>query len=72
MQFLYGGRSDVQCDSAQLLPQGGTMLGSTNRVNPFHYAVSTNSEVQVFDVSKTVMHRTREYTEGMPICMLFI
>ena len=44
-----------------LLPRGGTMLGSTNRANPFHYEVSTNGAVKVFDVSETVLHRARDY-----------
>src|SRR2546430_16981976 len=29
-------------DVRGLLPRGGTILGSTNRANPFHYEVSTN------------------------------
>src|SRR5262252_7249625 len=29
-------------DVRGLLPRGGTMLGSTNRANPFHYEISTN------------------------------
>ena len=44
-----------------LLPRGGTMLGSTNRANPFHYEVSHNGAVKVFNVSETVLHRAREY-----------
>jgi 6-phosphofructokinase 1 len=48
-------------DVRGLLPRGGTILGSTNRANPFHYEVATNGAVKVFDVSETVVHRTREY-----------
>jgi ATP-dependent phosphofructokinase / diphosphate-dependent phosphofructokinase len=48
-------------DVRGLLPRGGTMLGSTNRANPFHYEVSTNGAVNVFDVSETVLHRARDY-----------
>ncbi len=48
-------------DVRGLLPRGGTILGSTNRANPFHYEVKTNGEVKVFDVSETVVHRAREY-----------
>src|SRR5262245_35580972 len=48
-------------DVRGLLPRGGTMLGSTNRANPFRYEVSNNGEVKVFDVSETVIHRAREY-----------
>ena len=32
-------------DVRGLLPRGGTMLGSTNRANPFHYEISTNGSV---------------------------
>ena len=48
-------------DVRGLLPRGGTMLGSTNRANPFHYEVATDGQVQVVDVSETVLHRAREY-----------
>jgi 6-phosphofructokinase 1 len=48
-------------DVRGLLPRGGTILGSTNRANPFHYEVQTNGEVKVFDVSETVVQRAREY-----------
>src|SRR5262249_8859144 len=48
-------------DVRGLLPRGGTMLGSTNRTNPFHYEGSTNGEVKVFDVSETVLHRGQVY-----------
>src|SRR5262249_19970712 len=48
-------------DVRGLLPRGGTMLGSTNRANPFHYEVSTNGTVKVFDVSETVLQRARDY-----------
>jgi 6-phosphofructokinase 1 len=48
-------------DVRGLLPQGGTILGSTNRANPFHYEVVTNGVVKVFDVSETVVHQIQEY-----------
>ena len=48
-------------DVRGLLPRGGTILGSTNRANPFHYEVRTNGETKVLDVSETVIHRAREY-----------
>jgi 6-phosphofructokinase 1 len=53
-------------DVRGLLPRGGTILGSTNRADPFHYEVSTNGAVKVFDVSETVLQRAREYgIEGL-------
>jgi phosphofructokinase-like protein len=48
-------------DVRGLLPRGGTILGSTNRANPFHYEVSNNGEVKVFDVSETVLQRAQDY-----------
>ena len=48
-------------DVRGLLPRGGTMLGSTNRANPFQYEVRTNGAVKVFDVSETVLQRARDY-----------
>ena len=41
---------------AQLLPRGGTMLGSSNRANPFAYPVKLpDGRVEIHDVSKRVM-----------------
>src|SRR5215475_3415806 len=48
-------------DVRGVLPRGGTMLGSTNRANPFQYEVRTNGTVKVFDVSETVLQRARDY-----------
>jgi len=48
-------------DVRGLLPRGGTILGSTNRANPFHYEVRSNDAVKVLDVSETVVHRARDY-----------
>jgi 6-phosphofructokinase 1 len=48
-------------DVRGLLPRGGTILGSTNRANPFHYEVVTDGAVHVCDVSEAVVHRAREY-----------
>ena len=55
-------------DVRGLLPRGGTILGSTNRANPFHYEVRTNGETKVLDVSETVIHRAREY--GMEVLIV--
>ncbi len=38
-----------------ILARGGTILGTTNRANPFHYEVETGGEVKVFDVSDDVV-----------------
>jgi 6-phosphofructokinase 1 len=38
-----------------ILPRGGTILGTTNRDNPFHYPVEENGQVVVKDVSPQVM-----------------
>ena len=43
-----------------ILPRGGTILGTTNRANPFRYPVSIDGQVQLLDVSDRVIHRVRE------------
>ena len=43
-----------------ILPRGGTILGTTNRADPFHYAVQTETGVQVTDVSDRVVERIQE------------
>ena len=42
-------------DVRGILPRGGTILGTTNRADPFHYEVETDGEVKVFDVSDDVV-----------------
>lgn len=48
-------------DVRGLLPRGGTILGSSNRADPFHYEVERDGGVQVMDVSDTVLQRVQEY-----------
>jgi len=38
-----------------ILPRGGTILGTTNRANPFHYEVEVDGEIKAFDVSDEVV-----------------
>jgi len=42
-------------DVRGILPRGGTILGTTNRANPFKYEVRTDQGIQVFDVSDDVI-----------------
>ena len=42
-------------DVRGILPRGGTILGTTNRANPFHYEVETEAGCKVFDVSDDVV-----------------
>jgi 6-phosphofructokinase 1 len=42
-------------DVVGILPRGGTILGTTNRDNPFHYPVQENGQVVFKDVSAQVM-----------------
>lgn len=46
-------------DVRGILPRGGTILGTTNRADPFHYEVETAQGVQVYDVSEDVIRRVR-------------
>lgn len=48
-------------DVRGLLPRGGTILGSSNRADPFHYEVLRDGQVQVLDVADTVLQRIEEY-----------
>lgn len=43
-----------------ILPRGGTILGTTNRGNPFAYAVQTGDKVEVRDVSGEAIARCHE------------
>jgi 6-phosphofructokinase len=47
-------------DVAGLLPRGGTILGTTNRGNPFSYYVLENGQEQVHDFSDQVVRNARE------------
>ncbi len=44
-------------DVRGILPRGGTILGTTNRGNPFSYAVQVGDKVEVRDVSADVIAR---------------
>jgi len=46
-------------DVRGILPRGGTILGTTNRANPFHYEVKADGEVRVFDVSDDVVRHAQ-------------
>ena len=41
-----------------ILPIGGTILGTTNRDNPFHYPVTKGDEIKYADVSDRVFENT--------------
>ncbi|MBI3946170.1 MAG: ATP-dependent 6-phosphofructokinase [Armatimonadetes bacterium] len=49
-----------QRDIRGILPQGGTILGTTNRGNPFHYPVEENGQVVYHDLSDRVLTRAAE------------
>ncbi len=42
-------------DVMGILPRGGTILGTTNRDNPFHYPVNKNEIVEYVDVSDRIV-----------------
>jgi 6-phosphofructokinase 1 len=44
-------------DVRGILPRGGTILGTTNRADPFHYEVEVDGKVEVRDMSDVVMSR---------------
>lgn len=57
----YKGLLEMHCnvmnpnDVRGILPKGGTILGTTNRDNPFHYAVERDGETVYEDVSDKVI-----------------
>ncbi len=46
-------------DVRGILPRGGTILGTTNRANPFHYEVEVDGELKLFDVSDDVVRHAQ-------------
>lgn len=51
-----------------ILPRGGTILGTTNRDNPFHYAVKENGKIVYKDVSDRVLANIAAHNiDGMVI-----
>ncbi|HEX6305947.1 MAG TPA: ATP-dependent 6-phosphofructokinase [Anaerolineales bacterium] len=47
-------------DVRGILPRGGTILGTTNRANPFNYHVKTDGKVSAYDASDDVIKRANE------------
>jgi phosphofructokinase-like protein len=47
-------------DVSGILPRGGTILGTTNRGNPFHYQTVENGKELVRDISAEVIANTRK------------
>lgn len=47
-------------DVSGILPRGGTILGTTNRDNPFAYPTSVNGEIQILDRSDDVLAQLKE------------
>lgn len=42
-----------------ILPRGGTILGTTNRANPFQYEIQVDGEIKTFDVSDDVIRHVQ-------------
>ncbi|HXP16702.1 MAG TPA: ATP-dependent 6-phosphofructokinase [Terriglobales bacterium] len=47
-------------DVSGILPRGGTILGTTNRGNPFKYCVAEDGQETVRDVSDTILANARK------------
>ncbi|KGP75275.1 6-phosphofructokinase [Desulfosporosinus sp. Tol-M] len=47
-------------DVSGILPRGGTILGTTNRDNPFAYETEVNGKVQILDRSGDVIQNLKE------------
>lgn len=48
-------------DVSGILPRGGTILGTTNRDNPFHFAVEENGEMVYKDMREQVLENLKKY-----------
>lgn len=48
-------------DVSGILPRGGTILGTTNRDNPFAYATNSNGITQILDRSDDVIRNLKEH-----------
>lgn len=48
-------------DVSGILPRGGTILGTTNRDNPFKFAVEENGELVYYDMRDKVVENLRKY-----------
>ena len=48
-------------DISGILPKGGTVLGTTNRDNPFHMAVTVNGRLEFVDQSQMVKKNFQKY-----------
>jgi len=46
-------------DVRGILPRGGTILGTTNRANPFEYRVETGNGIETLDVSDDVVRHAQ-------------
>lgn len=46
-------------DVRGILPRGGTILGTTNRANPFEYPIETDEGIRLFDVSGDVVRHAQ-------------
>jgi ATP-dependent phosphofructokinase / diphosphate-dependent phosphofructokinase len=47
-------------DVSGILPRGGTILGTTNRGNPFKYCTSENGQEVIRDISQQVIGNCRK------------
>ena len=49
------------CHVSGILTQGGTILGTSNKHNPFHYPVETKQGVQFRDMSRRLLANARKW-----------
>jgi ATP-dependent phosphofructokinase / diphosphate-dependent phosphofructokinase len=60
--FLHPQKCRVLCleDVRGILPRGGTILGTTNRGNPFSFPMMRDGKVELIDVSDEVVSRIKQ------------
>ncbi len=49
-------------DIRGILPKGGTILGTSNRGNPFQYPIKVNNEIKLIDVSDSILKTLIEFS----------
>jgi ATP-dependent phosphofructokinase / diphosphate-dependent phosphofructokinase len=56
-------------DVSGILTLGGTILGTSNKANPYHYAVKKGKEVIYEDRSKDVLHSMEDLNADCLVCI---
>lgn len=56
-------------DVSGIITQGGTILGTSNIANPYHYAIKKNGRIEFEDVSKTAIANLKKLEVDCLVCI---